>query len=375
MSQVASEMVAPARSKPPHLPHLDGIRALAALFVVLHHAEGEVPTYGRLGFLTEILQHGHYSVTVFIILSGYCLTLPTLDSGTLRGGVVPFIRRRARRLIPPYLAALGLSIILILTLIGHKTGTKWDASLPLTVHSAVTHALLIHNFDLSQAFTINYVFWSIAVEWQIYFAFPILLAGCRRFGCWATAASTLILGYAGSFLLEGTSLAVLNPHLYGMFAIGMLAANIAHNPAEGRVKARIPWGAVRVASLLAAISSILLGDEKLADLPVAVGFGCVLVELARSDHARRWLEWRPLVAIGTFSYSLYLIHAPLLHMILVYGIWPRDLPRRSDVMLLTMVGVPLILACSYLFHLAFERPFLSRPGKLIRGPIDVPAIG
>ena len=372
MSPVGPSTAEPSRTGSPHLPHLDGVRGLAALFVVLHHAEAEVPTYGRLGLLGDILQLGHYSVTAFIILSGYCLTLQTLDNGGLRGGVIAFLRRRARRLIPPYLAALAFSTVLILTLIGHKAGTKWDASLPITPRSLAMHTLFIHNWDVSEAHTINYVFWSIAVEWQIYFAFPILLAGCRRLGCGPTVTLALIAGYAGHLLVKGTSLAASSPHLYGMFALGMLAANVAHSPTWVRWKARIPWLPIGASALVVAISLLATGPQEVVDLPVGVAFACGLVLLSRPGRWSTWLGCRPLVALGACSYSLYLVHAPLLRLILEYGIWPANLPRSSEFLLLSTAGVAAIVACSFLFYLGFERPFLSRPGE-IRKFTGVPA--
>ena len=73
----------------------------------------------------------------------------------------------------------------------------------------------------------------------------------------------------------------------------------------------------------------------------------------------RFLESRPLVAIGTFSYSLYLVHVPVLswcHSLLV----SPGLSPTSVVLSLIVVGVGASIAVAYVFHLLFERPFLSQ---------------
>src|SRR5215203_1884331 len=103
---------------PPRLAFLDGLRGLAASYVVLHHAALLVPPSGLTGPATVarfLLRHGHYAVAVFIVLSGYCLMLPVARDplGRLPGGTLAFFGRRARRILPPYYAALVLCWALI----------------------------------------------------------------------------------------------------------------------------------------------------------------------------------------------------------------------------------------------------------------------
>ena len=94
---------------------LDGMRGAAAMFVVLHHTWLSAwPAFPRdtgpawLGWLL----YGHLAVAVFIVVSGFSLSLAPVNRGdTLSGGTRRFIRRRAWRIIPPYWAALILSTI------------------------------------------------------------------------------------------------------------------------------------------------------------------------------------------------------------------------------------------------------------------------
>src|SRR5262245_17117716 len=114
---------APNPQEPPrrmHLKHVEGLRAIAALVVFLNHAYAQVweqqgarPPAGLLSPLRYSMVAGHLSVAVFIVISGFCLALPVVKNGDeLRGGVLAFLKRRAWRILPPYYAAMALSLFL-----------------------------------------------------------------------------------------------------------------------------------------------------------------------------------------------------------------------------------------------------------------------
>src|SRR5690242_1352162 len=91
---------------------LDGLRGLSALYVVLHHAYEEVRTVAPTDWLVvrlAWLHCGHAAVAVFIVLSGYSLAA----GDPFRGGFRAYVGRRARRILPPYYAALALSLLAI----------------------------------------------------------------------------------------------------------------------------------------------------------------------------------------------------------------------------------------------------------------------
>src|SRR4051812_10624228 len=103
----------PAPPPPPRAERfdfLDGLRGLAALYVVLHHASQDVPAPMLRGWAAAarfLLRHGHFAVAVFIVLSGYCLMRPVARDASrqIRGGTLAYLRRRAWRILPPYYAA------------------------------------------------------------------------------------------------------------------------------------------------------------------------------------------------------------------------------------------------------------------------------
>jgi len=72
------------------------------------------------------------------------------------------------------------------------------------------------------------------------------------------------------------------------------------------------------------------------------------------------LEWKPLVLIGGFSYSLYLVHAPLIEIVWKYAVVPQRLAEVPSFGLLCLWSLPLIFCVSYAFYLLFERPFLTK---------------
>jgi len=369
------------------LKHVEGLRALAAYVVFVNHAYAQVWNPGRaqapprlLSPFAYSLVAGHLSVTVFIVISGFCLTIPVVaGADRLRGGAGDFFKRRARRILPPYYGAVALSLLLIRTIIGTATGTLWDVPIRVSTASLVSHLLLLQ--DLFGTGAINYVFWSIAVEWQIYFLFPTLVWSWRRYGPTATVLCALALGYAARLALAGTRVERACPHYLGLFALGMLAAYLARSPSPGyaRARARWPWawGALAGVAATCALTGAwgwqtARARSYVLDLAMGASAMCVLVLTTRSSGLlTRLLSWRPLVFIGTFSYSVYLIHAPLLQVIWQYVLWPWRLGSVSMFAALMGPGALVVLAASYAFFRVFEEPFLRKSSVRAAGAIEV----
>ena len=106
----------PGRAAPAgRLAGLDGIRGLAALFVVLNHVYLRAwPGFpaDRAPFCAGGFVYGRFAVVVFIALSGFSLALPPARSGWRFDSLATFARRRAWRILPPYWAALGFSLVM-----------------------------------------------------------------------------------------------------------------------------------------------------------------------------------------------------------------------------------------------------------------------
>lgn len=373
---------APRAAGPVHLTHVDGLRAIAAFVVFVNHAYAQVwnAFWGQfppssLSLLTYSLVAGHLSVTVFIVISGFCLMLPVVRAGNqLRGGPMGFFKRRARRILPPYYGAVAFCLVCIWTIIGNPTGSLWDV--PIQVKgdrvALISHLLLFQ--DLFGTSKINYVFWSIAVEWHIYFLFPVLVWAWRRIGPRLTVAGALVAGYAIRLGFGSTRLARASPHYVGLFTLGMLAAYLvqSEDPAAVWARERFSWRALTAGCfvLVCGVSGYWGWQAShdriyVIDLPTGVAAMGVLVIASRDKGSivARVLSYGPIVFIGTFSYSIYLIHAPLLQIMWQYVLRSR-LESVAMFGALLMPGGLVVLAASYAFFRVFEEPFMRQSSGL-----------
>jgi peptidoglycan/LPS O-acetylase OafA/YrhL len=345
---------------------LDGIRFAAALFVVIHHCwlsafpafpKNTAPAY--LGWML----YGHLAVVVFIVVSGYSLTLaPARNGFRLKGGSATFARRRAWRILPPYWAALIISIVVF-------AFVTQPATSPTTVmKSFVVHGLLLQ--DVIGSPSPNGSFWSIAVEAQIYVLFPLMLLLRRRYG--PLFAATVVLVSASVLEIAAHQISVLarydnlTPQLAIDFAFGMAAAGSART-FQFRDR-RVPVLGISAVLCAAGIFAIYrIGSQTVVaqyfwvDIVAGAIAALAFRGFATTDHSsvRRVLESRPMVKGGSFSYSIYLIHVIVLDLAERYVVHPLHLSQLNTLWALLAVVVPCALIVSYLFFVVFERPFLQ----------------
>ncbi|OUC16675.1 MAG: hypothetical protein B0A82_00100 [Alkalinema sp. CACIAM 70d] len=370
------------------LHHLDGMRGLAALYVLLHHAYLQVtwePEKIQLPAWvwasSQWLEWGNFAVVVFIILSGYCLTLPIVQSRQLKRGFWHYIKRRAKRMIPPYYAALVVSLILIalLPILRQHSGTIWDAAVPVKLGHIVTHALLLHNI-LGGIARIDYPLWTISTEWQLYFALPlVLLPLWRRFGLKVMLGVAIVAGYlpvilTGHLPIEAIhhKLAEVKLWYFSHFAFGVTAAVISRSqdPKIVTLRSRLPWGwmSAGISSLIIAIClpqsrDALAASEMSTDFLVSLAAFSFLIYASQprsNSVALNILNHPWIFKLGIFSYSLYLIHAPFLAAFDVSLLTAGFSPIQRLVLDLTIAPV-LIIAIAYGFYWLVERHFLNNP--------------
>jgi peptidoglycan/LPS O-acetylase OafA/YrhL len=364
MAAESEAVASPARGDA-RVHWLDGVRGAAAMFVVLHHIWlTSWPSFPRdtgpwwLGWLL----YGHMAVAIFIVVSGFSLALvPMRNGGNLSGGVRRFLRRRAWRILPAYWAALILSVLVTALFLRPDLG-------PAAIgRSLAVHGLLVQDVVGSQ--TPNGALWSIAIEWQIYFVFPLILLVGRRtsMGTAVTITAIAVLlahavaGLGGAFdKING-----LTPQFLALFALGALAVWVGGG--ERAQALRRPLAAVGLAALASfVLLAVTRGSEWVVarffwmDLLFGVGVACVLAVMYAGGitPARRVLTSRTALWLGLFSYSIYLIHDPIVGMLDKYAFGPMDLSPLATFGLTLALGLPVILALCYAFHLLFEAPFL-----------------
>ena len=194
----APAALAKADTRPGRVAGLDGIRGLAALYVVACHiflrAWPGYPGANHAPFWAALLSHGRGGVAMFIVLSGFSLGLGPARSGWRLPPAATFAHRRAWRILPPYWAALGFSLLMTWYVLAQPGWARPDGK------SVIVYGLLVQD-----AFSVgipNRAFWSIAIEAQLYVLLPLLLLLVRRVSARAmvglVAAIVVTIGLLGS---------------------------------------------------------------------------------------------------------------------------------------------------------------------------------
>jgi peptidoglycan/LPS O-acetylase OafA/YrhL len=364
----------PADAGPPRqwLAGLDGVRGLAALFVVVNHVFLRAfPGYpvDRAPLWAGWFIYGRFAVVVFIVLSGFSLALSPARHGWRLDGVSRFARRRARRILPAYWAALAFSL-----------AVAWLGAPPPghgvpDAKSVVVNGLLVQN--LVGAPSPDRSFWSIAVEAQLYVVFPLLLLMVRRWSAIVMVATvTLVVATVEILGPHVPHLEVFvtqsPPELAALFAIGVASAGIVGASGAGRAWAWTLLALAAAAPVLATIGSRgsvwTLDHLFWVDLALGPAVACLLVGLATGHPAAlvRLLDARPMRSLGASSYSLYLTHGPIVVVVyekIVAGRVRQGVP--AFVVSLALV-VPLTLAFARVFASLFESPFRANGAGKVR---------
>jgi len=346
---------------------LDGLRGVAALFVVVNHVFLRAfPGYpvDRAPFWAAPFIYGRFAVDVFIVLSGFSLALAPARHGWRLDSLSRFARRRARRILPPYWAALAFSLAVAWLLAPPPGQGAPD------MKSVMVNGLLAQN--LVGAATPNRSLWSIAVEAQLYVMFPLLLLMVRRRGVvFMVGVVTLVVAAVGISAPHISRLEVFviqsPPDLAALFAVGMMSAGIVG--ASGALRSS-PWAGLALAAAMPVLATIrwrgsvwTIDHLFWVDLALAPAIGCLLAGLATGRAARlgRLLDTGPIRRLGSSSYSLYLTHGPIVVVVcdkLVVGRVRQGVP--AFVVSLALV-VPLTIAFARVFASVFETPFRSSP--------------
>ena len=193
-----------ARRQLGHEPALDGIRGIAVLLVTLWHYPDEI-----LGRKLEWLKSGHLGVDLFFVLSGFLITALMLKEYDRYGKISfrGFYRRRAFRLLPALVLFLAVHVVwALLTDIPSQSqfggGTDLKSEV-VTVISALLFSVNLISYFGYQAAVGSLHLWSLAVEEQFYFIWPLLTVALLSrasipFFC-AIAITSLAVALAGHF--------------------------------------------------------------------------------------------------------------------------------------------------------------------------------
>jgi peptidoglycan/LPS O-acetylase OafA/YrhL len=319
-----------------HFESLDGLRGAAALAVVIHHsANVYLDTETRnLGFLTPILRAlarlGHPAVLLFFVLSGFVLYV-----SFLRGhdrSYRSFLSRRVFRLYPALIVAVAGAALLHWFQSPRNCSAydPWVASCwchDLTVGRTLRIMSLLGLRAEDNLF--NPVLWSLFIEMRFSIVFMLLAALCQR--SWIVIFGVGVAAYLGGAYL----LAVLGyhePYLMGdslasstgvtlfylpSFILGMLVADLLHKRVGYQFWPRSNWVKTGIVAFL-----LVLGLAVNSDILREFVFAPIIFCISLGGWFDTLLRQRPFLFLGRASYSLYLIHLPILFA-MTYWLQPK----------------------------------------------------
>jgi peptidoglycan/LPS O-acetylase OafA/YrhL len=345
------------------LAGLDGLRGLAALYVVVNHVFLRTfPGYpvDHAPFWAGWFIYGRFAVVVFIVLSGFSLALSPARHGWRLDGISQFARRRARRILPAYWAALAFSLAVAWLIVSQPGHGVPDAK------SVVVNGLLVQN--VVGAPSPNAAFWSMAVEAQLYLAFPLLLLMVRRWGAVVmVAVVTLVVttvGIVGPHVAHISTFVIQSPpDLAALFAVGVLTAGIV---SASPARRSWPWGRLALAAAAPVVATIwwqgsvwTLDHLFWVDLALGPAIACLLAGLATGHAVRlvRLLDARPIRSLGSSSYSLYLTHGPIVAVVCEKVVAGRVRQGVPAFLVSLALVLPLTIGFARVFSSAFETPF------------------
>jgi peptidoglycan/LPS O-acetylase OafA/YrhL len=320
----------------PPFKTLDFFRGFAAIWVVMYHSTDRWLTDPNSAFLHVPLYaftiRGQLGVMIFFVISGYCITAAAYSALVSGKSVWRYSYERARRIYPPYLGALLLTV-LSLAIIGYANSHHMvtvNHLQTLTTDPTYWFAnVFLLQYELGTPM-INIVFWSLGYEVAFYFIIGLFLLGAK----WITTRRNLYTGTLFFVCAVGVStmLTLIGVLLYGkpffpfdawhQFSIGALLFFLLElkpatleNYTQG-FRRIVLANVLIVTALTIVFASIVQIDvstfahpsTKLRALTCLV-FAAILIGLRQIDDAlSSHISLRPFMWVGTFSYSLYLIH-------------------------------------------------------------------
>lgn len=411
-SQLLSRLL-PLNSGPGEIVALDGLRAIAALSVMMFHAHYIVSRPGAISGadVTYLWNYGQTGVHLFFVLSGFLLFTPyarAMLNGRPLPSVKRFFQRRALRILPAYWVCLAILAALQYPQLANPKGL---------VNIGI-HLFLLHDDVFSINRTIEGPFWTLAVEAQFYVVLPLFAWLMSRFvgttrSRWRVIASVLALiagalvvraadaTIHGRSVIDHQGLAATLGQLFvhvtlgaqgkylEVFGLGMLSTvvyQIAQDESR-RLRRRLPLISIMLIAV-ALVMTIGLAQFTMRQNIVTPGYvmfyhawdplvigGPLLIGIPYAAltigvlWAPQWLrgifEAKPLQLIGLISYSLYLWHLPILEFAAQQTM---ALPVSARIGIEILVGFMVAIPVAFLSYQLVERPFLSQRRRLATQP-------
>ncbi len=326
-------------AKPDHfLPHIQGLRAIAVLLVVVYH------------FWPGRLTGGYIGVDVFFVISGFLITqqLARQLERTDRIALPSFYAKRARRLLPAAITVLifaSLATLFIMPLSALTENVREILASTFYIENWVLAANSVDYLAAANEASLVQHYWSLSLEEQFYLFWPVLLLGASVFAVkvlkarkWVGLISVLGIVGVGSFIasvvMTNTDPAAAYFVTYTRvweFAVGGALALLPRlRPTRAWQSNILGWGGIVV--VLACgyfFNQSTPFPGYMAAIPV-LGTAAIIVAHHRAKpwDAGRVLSIRPVSFVGDISYSLYLWHWPLIIIAPYIPFWGLSTAHR-----------------------------------------------
>ena len=369
--------------------------------VVLYHAfDPRVIPNNLLRYPVQLLQQGssfgYIGVFLFFVISGFCIHLQWAktraagESTPIKFGA--FWKRRLRRLYPPYIIALALFFSMTALSVGINFTHFF-------IYDVVMHLFMLHNLDPKTCYSINGVFWTLAIEEQLYLAYFLLLFIRTRLG-WGWTLIICLLARVGwmtfshvVWLKTGIGVPVPEAALSHWFTWALGAVGV--EAYFGLIKLPRWTQDLRLSTVLIVIASALSHylpwiskDTPLHNIswflihPLwGVGFfilvnRTVIAEKGWTKQLRLPTLISLFATLGVFSYSIYLTHE-----LTIMQSWQYVLPKLSPLLNLFFLVLPATVFFAWVFFWFCEKPYMRKavvkpksPSHFIDEPSVVPAL-
>lgn len=344
---------------------VDVLKGLACTAIVWHH----LVSYGPMVDVARPLapdavrllyDYGRFAVQVFLVVAGFMAAASLAPQGMARfENGWTLVGRRYARLALPYCVALTVAVLA--ASLARQGGDSESIAAPVSWWDVTVHLLMLQ--DVLGAPALSAGVWYLAIDLQLYGMTVLILWVARSIGADASRDDARLLTAAGVALACGVSLLWANRHpawditaiyFYGSYGFGLLTywAVYASTPRSRKV-------------LVFAISSLgiaALALEFRERVALALAVALLLLLAARSALMHKLLNsslLTPLRYLGRISYSIFLIHYPVLMVFNAFMArwWPQG-PGANAIAMLAAFACSVAFADQMYRHI--ERLPLSR---------------
>ncbi|MDR6505111.1 acyltransferase [Arthrobacter oryzae] len=342
------------------LRHLNGVRIIAALWVVAYHYQPQI--YGllpELKFLSTLTGAGYLAVDLFFVLSGFIICYQYLGRFTRPTwrGYGSFLVKRLARIYPAHLTVL---LALAALVIGSSAiGTKVSDPDSYSVSGFFMDLFLLRSWvGDSQGW--NIPAWSLSAEWLAYALYPAIALGAvwlsskRPSTLFFAAGLIVILEGVATWIYPSSHMPVPAARILLAFSLGCLVYLASKKFPHGQLAGWL--GALALIALLIVPALIPIGGIR-ASVALLLSALVILLLATGSGRPVRALGSKTMNTGGLISFSLYLAHVPalmiLVRLLPVERFDDGSLPVRAGVAALYLVLA--VVAGSILYRLV-EKP-------------------